>query len=371
MAFTQLTKDLNYHQSLSDQPNVNDGLTAAQLKEKYDQAANDIKDYINNTLLSELEATTDGASGADKIGATAIADLDGTTVQALLESIRNKLKDTTDGSSGADFVAATAISGLTGATVQALLEALKNYIDTHKTSSDHDGRYYTEAEMGATTDGASGADKVGATEVATGSGTTVQAIVEWLYTQIVNVTLGQIPDDSLTNAKLDTDIKVGSLTSLTTTEKSSVVGAINEVDGDIGEHSADNANPHNVTAAQVGAAPSSHVGAGGTSEHPAATTSVAGFMSAADKDKLNGIEAEANKYTPTLVASGSFVNTDIDRAQWAIAGSSINSDVQILNDGASSTSERETVLTGVTSPVLVQLSSSSNDREYIWEVYEL
>lgn len=37
-------------------------------------------------------------------------------------------------------------------------------------------------------------------------------------------------------------------------------------------------------------APNTHVGAGGTSEHPAATTSVAGFLSAADKalvDKYN------------------------------------------------------------------------------------
>lgn len=60
----------------------------------------------------------------------------------------------------------------------------------------------------------------------------------------------------------------------------------------IESHKADTANPHQVTAAQAGAAPESHVGAGG-SEHPAATTAVAGFMSATDKSKLNGIEAGA------------------------------------------------------------------------------
>jgi len=47
-----------------------------------------------------------------------------------------------------------------------------------------------------------------------------------------------------------------------------------------------------LAASDVGAAPFSHVGAGGTA-HAVATTSVAGFMSAADKTKLNGIEAGA------------------------------------------------------------------------------
>lgn len=45
-------------------------------------------------------------------------------------------------------------------------------------------------------------------------------------------------------------------------------------------------NPHNVTIAQIGAAASSH-------GHSNATTNTAGFMSAADKSKLNGIEAGA------------------------------------------------------------------------------
>lgn len=48
-----------------------------------------------------------------------------------------------------------------------------------------------------------------------------------------------------------------------------------------------------------------HVGAGGTA-HAAASTSTAGFMSAADKEKLNGIDTGANKYThPTATAKSS------------------------------------------------------------------
>ena len=51
------------------------------------------------------------------------------------------------------------------------------------------------------------------------------------------------------------------------------------------------------------AAPSSHIGATGTA-HGVATTSVAGFMSSADKTKLDGIASGANNYSlPTASAS--------------------------------------------------------------------
>jgi len=73
---------------------------------------------------------------------------------------------TTDSASGADNVAATAIAGLTGATVQALLEALKVKLDT---------------DVG-----------------------TLTAADAALTASIAAVVLGQIPDDSLTDAKLST-----------------------------------------------------------------------------------------------------------------------------------------------------------------------
>ena len=129
MALPNLDDDLNIIQTLADRPNALDGLSAAQLKQKFDEAGNTIKTFINDELIPALAQTTDENSGADNIGATAITDLDGTTVQALLESVRNKLKATTGGSSGAEFIGASTIGGLTGNTVQSLLEALKTYID--------------------------------------------------------------------------------------------------------------------------------------------------------------------------------------------------------------------------------------------------
>src|SRR6056297_3227062 len=89
MSFTKFLDDIAYISKLSDKPNLNDDLTPTQLKDKFDKAGLDLQDYINDTFIAELEAVTDGSSGADKIGATGIADLTGTTVQAILESMKS------------------------------------------------------------------------------------------------------------------------------------------------------------------------------------------------------------------------------------------------------------------------------------------
>lgn len=73
----------------------------------------------------------------------------------------------------------------------------------------------------------------------------------------------------------------------------------------------------------VGAAPAAHVGATGTA-HGTATTSVAGFMSAADKTKLDGVAANANNYAhpanhpPSIITQDTenrFV-TDAEKTAW-------------------------------------------------------
>ena len=56
MSLTKLTKDLSIISKLSDEPNDIDGLTADELKAKFDEAGNSIKDYLNNTMTPELDA---------------------------------------------------------------------------------------------------------------------------------------------------------------------------------------------------------------------------------------------------------------------------------------------------------------------------
>ena len=49
------------------------------------------------------------------------------------------------------------------------------------------------------------------------------------------VTVGTVADLAITDAKLHTNVKVGAVGDLTTTSKTNVVGAINELDGEIGD----------------------------------------------------------------------------------------------------------------------------------------
>ena len=49
MLIDKLNEDLSFISALSDRPNDN-GMSAAELKEKFDKAGNTIKEYINSTL---------------------------------------------------------------------------------------------------------------------------------------------------------------------------------------------------------------------------------------------------------------------------------------------------------------------------------
>ena len=71
MAFTQLSDDLNIIQALDDEPNDVGGLSAQELKAKFDEAGNTIKTYLNDTFLTELG----GDDGAPNVGITVIPEI--------------------------------------------------------------------------------------------------------------------------------------------------------------------------------------------------------------------------------------------------------------------------------------------------------
>lgn len=56
MSLEKLTKDLNIVQKLDDEPNDVGGLSAAELKKKFDEGSLTIQEYINATLIPALEA---------------------------------------------------------------------------------------------------------------------------------------------------------------------------------------------------------------------------------------------------------------------------------------------------------------------------
>lgn len=89
MAISQFDKDVEVIQKLDDEPNDVQGLTPAELKKRFDQAAVWLKDYINNTLLPGITGTG-GTGGAENIGAR-VDDFSGETVQAILDAFNDAL----------------------------------------------------------------------------------------------------------------------------------------------------------------------------------------------------------------------------------------------------------------------------------------
>lgn len=80
MSFERLTTDTNVIRDLADRPNDVNGLSADQLKAKFDQIGEAIANYINNTLLASLE----GDSAAGNIG---IEEIDGLTAENVQEAL--------------------------------------------------------------------------------------------------------------------------------------------------------------------------------------------------------------------------------------------------------------------------------------------
>ena len=62
--------------ALGDEPNTDNGLTAAQLKAKFDESAKNIRTFLNNSLISALQtkirSLDDATYGTDKINNGAI-----------------------------------------------------------------------------------------------------------------------------------------------------------------------------------------------------------------------------------------------------------------------------------------------------------
>lgn len=160
-------------------PNPTTGTAArAQVQSLLDQ----IRDALN-----AFDSVADGSSGANNTAMTPIASIGPQSdVQNVIEALVTRLQAVTAGSSGAKFIGAETIAGLIGNDVQALLSALKVLSDayntaqssslaTHKNSSDHDARYYTQA---------------------------ISDAKYVLASAIQDIVLGQIPDGTLTDAKL-------------------------------------------------------------------------------------------------------------------------------------------------------------------------
>ena len=85
MALTKFTKDMAIIAALDDEPNDVGGLSAQDLKDKFDEGGKAIKDYINETLTAEVEGQFAAKEELDQVVAGVSPDI--TNTEHVLEAI--------------------------------------------------------------------------------------------------------------------------------------------------------------------------------------------------------------------------------------------------------------------------------------------
>ncbi len=111
MPFDRLNKDLAIIAKLDDEPNDVTGLTAAELKGKFDEGGQALKEYINDSLLPALE----GQGAAGELGAAPFGRVTGTNVQDQLRQVADSVEQVAlgqipDKSIGSDKLADGAVT---------------------------------------------------------------------------------------------------------------------------------------------------------------------------------------------------------------------------------------------------------------------
>lgn len=175
-------------------------LTPDEVWAKLDLPPEEVRTKLN-AVITLFNSVVDGASGADNVAMTPITAI-GTqaTVQAIVEALVTRIQSVVVDTSGAKFIGVETIAGLTGNDVRTLLIALKTLADgydtyqtsalgTHKTSSDHNGQYYTKTDLNA-----GQLDSRYYTETESNARYATS-------TDVQNVVLGQIPNRTLDPVK--------------------------------------------------------------------------------------------------------------------------------------------------------------------------
>lgn len=94
MSFTKSTTDISVHQKLGDYPSQDDGITADELKKKFDYPAETLQEDLNKVVEELSKNTASSNIGADKIHES---DASAENVQAKLEKIYKDLQNVTLG----------------------------------------------------------------------------------------------------------------------------------------------------------------------------------------------------------------------------------------------------------------------------------
>lgn len=88
MPFDKIEKDMSIIGGLDNEPNDVGGLTAAELKAKFDEGGEALKTYINDVLIPTLE----GLEAAGLLGATPFGRITGKTVQDQIQQVADSVE---------------------------------------------------------------------------------------------------------------------------------------------------------------------------------------------------------------------------------------------------------------------------------------
>lgn len=93
MDFTPLEKDMNIISALDDEPNDVGGLTATELKAKFDEGGQAIKQFLNETLTPQIDSEK---AGRDELEGLVLGQIpDGTiTVEKMAPSFFTSILNT-------------------------------------------------------------------------------------------------------------------------------------------------------------------------------------------------------------------------------------------------------------------------------------
>lgn len=87
MAISKFSEDLDIIQKLDTYPNDTDGLSADELKERFDRAGNLLKTFLNEVLIPEL--------AAENIPFTASTAVDADNIQKAIENVQAQISGVT------------------------------------------------------------------------------------------------------------------------------------------------------------------------------------------------------------------------------------------------------------------------------------
>lgn len=153
MALTKLTKDMGIISALDDEPNDIGGLSATNLKAKFDEGNTAVKDYINDTLTAEIEGVFSTKAEVQDVVLGQIPD--GSLAQTKLENtLSAKIDSAVQPSQLADDIipvspdVATALDLTGNPQVKDALAKLKTLVDTAQTTANGRAKFATGSYVG-------------------------------------------------------------------------------------------------------------------------------------------------------------------------------------------------------------------------------